>query len=41
MNLQTYVETQFATFDELPFNELDAAVFTQLAMVRVELAATA
>ena len=37
MNLQTYVETEFASFDEKPFNELDAAVFTQLAMVRVEL----
>ena len=39
MNLQSYVETEFATFDEKPFNELDAALFTQLAMVRVELAA--
>ena len=41
MNLQSYVETEFATFDEKPFNELDAALFTQLAMVRVELAAFA
>ncbi len=39
VNLQSYVETEFATFDEKPFNELDAALFTQLAMVRVELAA--
>ena len=39
MNLQSYVETEFATFGEKPFNELDAALFTQLAMVRVELAA--
>lgn len=39
VNLQSYVETEFATFGEKPFNELDAALFTQLAMVRVELAA--
>ena len=39
VNLQSYVETEFATFSEKPFNELDAALFTQLAMVRVELAA--
>lgn len=39
VNLQSYVEAEFATFDEKPFNELDAALFTQLAMVRVELAA--
>ncbi len=40
MNLQSYVESEFARFDEKPFNELDAAVFTQLAMVRSELAAS-
>ena len=39
VNLQSYVETEFAPFSEKPFNELDAALFTQLAMVRVELAA--
>ena len=41
VNLQSYVETEFVTFGEKPFNELDAALFTQLAMVRVELAAFA
>lgn len=39
MNLQEYLETEFSRFSEKPFNELDAAIFTQLAMVRVELAA--
>lgn len=41
MNLLSYAETEFATFAEKPFNELDAALFTQLAMVRVEVAALA
>lgn len=31
-----YLETEFATFQEVPLNPLDAAVFAELAMVRAE-----
>ena len=37
MTLLDYLETEFASFEEKPFCELDAAVFTQLAMVKIEL----
>ena len=39
MNILDYLATEFATFDEKPFNPLDSAVLSQFCMVRAELIA--
>lgn len=36
MNLFDYLATEFSTFEEKPFNTLDAAVLSQFCMVRCE-----
>lgn len=36
MNLLDYLDTEFASFDEKPFNPVDSAVLSQFCMVRAE-----
>ncbi|WP_080800397.1 Mbeg1-like protein [Arabiibacter massiliensis] len=36
MNLLDYLATEFATFDEKPFNPVDSAILSQFCMVRAE-----
>lgn len=36
MNLLDYLATEFAPFDEKPFNPVDSAVLSQFCMVRAE-----
>lgn len=36
MNILDYLATEFATFEEKPFNPVDSAVLSQFCMVRVE-----
>lgn len=36
MNILDYLATEFATFDEKPFNPIDSAILSQFCMVRAE-----
>ena len=36
MNILDYLATEFASFDEKPFNPVDSAVLSQFCMVRVD-----
>lgn len=36
MNILEYLATEFASFDEKPFNPVDSAIFSQFCMVRAE-----
>lgn len=36
MNILDYLATEFATFEEKPFNEVDALVFSEICMVRFD-----
>ena len=36
MNILSYLESEFSTFEEKPFNPLDSALLSQFCMVRCE-----